>query len=247
MRYVKGLKYKSRRKNNPQHQLTIMSTSINTDDIHSETSTYVVKGKSGYEFNLVRLETNEKLGFSDSIFKTMTFSATGYEKEENIGLEDKNWTKLQLEKEFPEPTHETPKVKDLKQKGIRKRMSEVPLNDVFCVEFLKVDTKENQDKKIDAFLSTLDTCTTIAAKRKCVRQYFDCGKDDVFHCKRRLVGKKIEMKSTCGMYPVTDLELLAAETDPSDPKSRSKCTRQVDVNSVTSLVHKNVKYNVQKK
>src|SRR5688572_1965265 len=139
---------------------------ISAGDIFSEQSHYTFLGKKGEAFQFKHLESGKTLNLDGAYVEELLKTADVYDKEVEVGKEDKFWTAKQIEdaKKKGEKLPDDVRAGDLKQEGIRSIWSKIHSQQVFQVNFNK-QGKELSDKAYNEAV-TKQTEEAVAAIEK---------------------------------------------------------------------------------
>ena len=124
---------------------------IEEGDIFSEQSHYIFEGKKPgtNQYQFTHLESGNKVSLGDSYVGNLLQTADQYNETVEVGIEDKKWTAKQIADEFGSTTVNptTPRVGDVRQKGILSIWNDIHSQQVFTVNFNKAN-KELSDKAL---------------------------------------------------------------------------------------------------
>lgn len=203
---------------------------VKQGDVFSEISHYKVKDvKKGGGVSLYHLESGQVVNLDDKYVQDLLTTADQFEKEVEVGKEDK---------------------KD-GTKGIRSIFEEIYNSEVFTVCFRKQDEpigpkklKELKDAQITEVLNKIEKAKTskkgVADEAK--KALEELQNNPILPYKpgeeRVLRGYKIQFSSRDGRYDCIDMDLDAG-------KDSAKSIRPVNINSILWLVYKGVRYIVK--
>lgn len=225
------------------------------NDVFSEESHYVYLGQTktgigsngniqnNYQFK--HLESGKVINLDAKYVAELLTTADQYEKEVEVGREDKHWTAKQLEdaKKKGMTDVDTLREGDLKLEGIRSIWSNIHTTRVFSVCFDKKGkalTKKAltaaKDEQIQKAL------TEITAKKLSLEDAFRAIQDNpIFPIEkgeeRVLRGYKVQFASTNGFYDVVDMDI--------EDDGKGSNLRKVNINEIKWLVIDGVRYNVE--
>lgn len=224
-------------------------SAVEEGDIFSEQSHYVFNGqKNGKDYQCLHVESGRVVNLNEQYITDLLKTADQYDKEVEVGREDKLWTAKQIEdahKGVNKPVDL--RVGDLRQKGIRSIWADIHSEQVFTVNFNKQNTElsdkavaEAKQKKVDEVIAAI----TKAQKNKegvakvaeaAIREIMDnpilpIVKGD----ERKLRGFKTQFESINGSYNVIDMDI-----------TKGSQQRQVNVNAINWLLFNGVKYVVK--
>lgn len=224
---------------------------IRVGDIFSEEPHFIYQGKEGEKYKFLHLESDNLIALDKNYVEELLSTANQYERIEKVGREDKYWTAKQIAEYTAlsgKSKEELPRVGDLKVKGIRSIWNDIHSAQVFTVVYQTKskdlsDTalaKAKQDQ-LDQAVAELEA--SVKAKKGAsqaalaiIKKIQDNPVQSVIPGDlRTLKGYKTQFSSITGQYDVIDMEI---------PKGESR-KRQVNVNTIVSLIYNNVKYVVE--
>jgi hypothetical protein len=218
-------------------------------DVFSETSHYKYEGKQGENYQFTHLESKQTINLDKKYVSQLLVTADQYSAEMNVGKEDKLWTDAQITAAVTKgelvATHKV-RAGDVRVPGIRSIWNDIHSSDVFTVVYDK-QGKDLSDKKYqEALAEQMRQALAIIEKAKANKkstaeastaalQYVQSNPVQRHEAgeERELRGYKIQFDSITGFYDVIDMDI----TDSFN-------VRQVNVNTIKSLVFKGVKYTV---
>jgi hypothetical protein len=234
-----------------------MATNVNeiqAGDVFSEMSHYVYQGKSATGHILTHLESKENVVLSDVYVSNLLKTADIYDKEVKVGKEDKLWTAKQIsvltDSDLKDLGGITPRVGDIRVKGIRTIWEEIHSSQVFTVAFKKVDTPKTK-KAYAAELEaqrelTIDMIDKAKKQKKSMAEAYRIAleyiqmnpvKDYVEGEIRLLRGYKVQFTSRDGKYDCIDMDI--------EMKGTESGLRPVNINTIQFLVFDGIKYVVE--
>jgi len=224
-------------------------TDIKENDVFSEQSHYIFNGRkpSTNEYQFLHLESGQVVNLDEKYVSELLQTADQYFSEVEVGIEDKKWTKKQIE-ELPIGTYnELPKEGDVKQKGILSIWSDIHSQQVFTVKFTKAN-KELSNKALGEAMAKQATEALAkiadAAKNKkgvaavAAKVIADLQANPILPIEkgeeRILRGYKTQFESVNGLYDVVDMDIRTGSSK-----------RQVNVRAINTLLFNGVKYIVK--
>lgn len=139
---------------------------IEIGDVFSEESHYVFTGKSGNIFQFKHLESGNTINLDEKYVTDLLTTADQYEKEVEVGKEDKYWTDKQIEIAMVKgelPIDTKVRAGDVRVQGIRSIWAGIYSSQVFTVSFNKQSKtvsakalKEARDKQLADVLAKLN-------------------------------------------------------------------------------------------
>lgn len=199
---------------------------IKVGDIFSELSQYVVTGLKdrSNNYQLVHTKSNQTVFIEDRYLQQYCISGNSFDQEIKVGREDKKDGTL----------------------GIRSIFENIPTGEVFTVEFKKQDkplsNKKLQELKEKQIEAALEKITKVQKDKKGV---LEAAKKELIEIQnnvilpyeegeiRTLRGYKTQNNTRDGKYQCFDMDL---EKDNIRP---------VNINTILSIITKNVKYIVE--
>jgi hypothetical protein len=224
---------------------TLKKTKINvseikTGDVFSEESHYIYEGWNGKTRQFKHLESGQTINLDDKYVEDLLTTADQYDKEQEVGREDKLWTAKQLK----DANNTVNREGDVRVKGIRSIWSGIHTSKVFTVCFTKqgkelsdTQLQKAKDAKLQQVLDAIDKAQK--AKKGVVNAAKDAITDLLNNPiatyvpgdERVLRGYKVQFESITGNYDVIDMDINER--------------RQVNVNTIKWLVVDGVKYIVK--
>lgn len=213
---------------------------VKAGDCFSESSVFVFLGKEGSDtYNMKHLSTGETVKLSGKYVSDLLQTADQYDKEVEVGKEDKYWTAAQLKGNTDTSIREG----DLKLEGIRSVWENIS-SQVFTVCFRKqgktLSNKAYTTKIKEAALKASEEIQATASAKKGVAKTAIQVIEELLQNPilpfeqgdlRVLRGVKKQWKSATGFYNVLDIDINEE--------------RQVNLNTIEWLVVDNVKYVVK--
>jgi hypothetical protein len=224
---------------------TLKKTKINvseikTGDVFSEESHYIYEGWNGKTRQFKHLESGQTINLDDKYVEDLLTTADQYDKEQEVGREDKLWTAKQLK----DANNTVNREGDVRVKGIRSIWSGIHTSKVFTVCFTKqgkelsdTQLQKAKDAKLQQVLDAIDKA------QKAKKGVVNAAKDAITDLlnspiatyvpgdERVLRGYKVQFESITGNYDVIDMDINER--------------RQVNVNTIKWLVVDGVKYIVK--
>jgi hypothetical protein len=224
---------------------TLKKTKINvseikTGDVFSEESHYIYEGWNGKTRQFKHLESGQTINLDDKYVEDLLTTADQYDKEQEVGREDKLWTAKQLK----DANNTVNREGDVRVKGIRSIWSGIHTSKVFTVCFTKqgkelsdTQLQKAKDAKLQQVLDAIDRA------QKAKKGVVNAAKDAITNLldnpiatyvpgdERVLRGYKVQFESITGNYDVIDMDINER--------------RQVNVNTIKWLVVDGVKYIVK--
>jgi hypothetical protein len=204
---------------------------IKAGDIFSEVSHYKFTKIDGKAYKFEHLESGNTISLDEKYVSDLLTTADQYFSEEKVTKEDS---------------------KDGTKKGIRSLFEEIYDSQVFTVCFRKQDTplstkklKELRDAQILEAVGKIESAAKskkgVAEEAKKVIQEIQANPILPIELgeERILRGYKVQFSSRDGKYNCIDMDLV---TDTND---LSKAIRPVNINTISWLVYKGVKYTVE--
>lgn len=224
---------------------TLKKTKINVSeiqkgDVFSEESHYIYEGWNGKTRQFKHLESGQTINLDDKYVEDLLTTADQYDKEQEVGREDKLWTAKQLK----DANNTANREGDVRVKGIRSIWSGIHTSKVFTVCFTKqgkelsdTQLQKAKDAKLQQVLDAIDKAQK--AKKGVVNAAKDAITDLLDNPiatyvpgdERVLRGYKVQFESITGNYDVIDMDINER--------------RQVNVNTIKWLVVDGVKYIVK--
>lgn len=225
---------------------------IEVGDIFSEVSIFKVIGQSGSRVDFLHLNSGKEVMITTDYIKDHLVSGDQFDEVVRVHREDTYYTNKQVEDIIKSGKFknelEVPKVGDLKQLGIKSIWNDIQSSDVFTVKYRKVDkvlsdkkVNELRDKQITEALEKLEKVKTakkgvFEASKKILKELQLNPISEKENGEERVLrGRKKQMRSVDSFYDVYDLD--KPETDN---------VRKVNVNTISEIIWKNIKYVVEK-
>lgn len=234
--------------------MAINLTEIQAGDVFSEMSHYVYQGRNATGHVLTHLESKENVVLSDNYVANLLKTADVYDKEVKVGKEDKLWTAKQIsvltDSDLKDFGGITPRVGDIRVKGIRTIWEEIHSSQVFTVAFKKVDTSKTKkaylaeleaqrEVSIDMIDKAKKQKKSMAEAYKVALEYLQMNpiKDYTEGEIRLLRGYKVQFTSRDGKYDCIDMDI--------EMKGTESGLRPVNINTIQFLVFDGIKYVVE--
>lgn len=223
---------------------------IEQGDVFSEQSHYKFLRTEGTAYVFNHLATGSEVKLDGKYVEDLLQTADQYEKEVEVGKEDKVWTAAQITKAVKDgdlATDHKVREGDVKQVGIRTIWANIHSNQVFTVAFnkqIKDKTKkalaEEKQKQLEEAVKVIEAAKTgkksisIAAQEaiKKIQENPILPTEPVEE--RVLRGYKIQFSSITGHYDVVDMDI-----------EQGMNVRKVNVSEINFLVYNNIKYIVK--
>ena len=237
-------------------KLEVKLNEIQVGDVFSEESHYVYLGKKNtgvdnngniqatYQFK--HLESQKTVNLDERYVAKLLQTADQYEKEEEVGREDKLWTPKQLEEAKKKGTlaaDSTVREGDVRVKGIKNLWADIHTTKVFSVCFDKKG-KELSKKAYNAAREKQiqDTLVLISSGKVTLEDAIKAIQDNPIVPvekgeERILRGYKVQFASNNGFYDVVDMDL--------EDDGKGSNLRKVNINEIKWLVIDGVKYTVE--
>lgn len=225
---------------------------IQVGDIFSEESRYLVDTVKSDSIVFNHLESGKKVTLDNKYVTDLLKTADQYEKEVEVGREDKYWSQKQIDEaiakgELKKDTQV--RVGDVRVKGIRTIWENISSGQVFTVCFQK-QGKELSTKAYNEKIESLaqkafaDILAAKSGKKSVTDTSINIIKDILKNPvlqfepgeNRVLRGFKVEFTSRDGKYSCVDMDIQG---------SYDSKLRQVNINTLLWLVYDNVKYVVK--
>lgn len=224
---------------------------IEQGDVFSEQSHYSFLRTEGNSYIFKHLESGSEVKLDGGYVQDLLQTADQYEKEVEVGKEDKLWTDAQIKKAIKEgdlPADTKVREGDVKQVGIRTIWAGIHSSQVFTVCFnkqIKEKTKkalaEEKQKQLEEAVKAIETAKTgkksiaIAAQEaiKKIQENPILPTEPVEE--RVLRGYKVQFSSITGYYDVIDMDI----DNPFENR------RKVNVSEINWIVYGNVKFLVK--
>lgn len=220
-------------------------------DVFSELSYYVLTAQNPIResYSFTNLQSGESVQLGGTYVRKYLISSSQYLETVKVGLNDKLWTKNQIDKAEAsgEIEKNSVRVGDVRVPGILTIWSNIG-NKCFKAIFKKKDKdktkkalKEEKENRVRQFLFAIEEAEVLGNSISAVVERYTTelienpilpfieGEDREFH------GYKLEHVSKDGKYRCVDLKL-----DPED--DHSKGIRQITVSNIKELVVDNVRY-----
>lgn len=230
---------------NPKLKVSEMSNG----DVFSEVSHYTLLSHDKEEFKFLHHGSNEPVVLSQVYVEELLHTGNQYQKEVEVGKEDKLWTDKRIEEwqkaqKTGYDVKDTPKAGDVMIPGIRTIWENIHSAHVFKVCFQKQDEAltakkldELREAQISAALESIDKAMKgkkgVAAAA--MEQLKNIQQNPILPYApgemRVLVGYKVQFTSRDGRYQCMDME--------------KKALRPVNINTIEWLVFDGVKYIVK--
>lgn len=224
---------------------------IEVGDVFSEQSHYVfLRPTTDSSYIFKHLGSGSEVKLHGKYVEDLLQTADQYEREVEVGKEDKLWTDKQIQEAIKlgeHPSDTKLRVGDVKQPGIRTIWANIHSNQVFTVSFfkqIKEKTKkaltEEKQKQLTEAVALIEAAK--AGKRSIAKAAEDAIKkiqeNPVLPTEnpeeRVLRGYKIQFSSITGMYDVVDMDITTGMN-----------VRKVNVTEINWLVYNNIKYIVK--
>lgn len=224
---------------------------IEAGDVFSEQAHYVFNEKKGEQYSFKHLGSGSIVNLTGKYVEDLLQTADQYQKEVEVGREDKLWTKKQIEDAVKSGElnlgHEV-RVGDVRQVGIRTIWANIHSSEVFTVSFDKQATELSKKALETAKTAQLELAIAaieLAQKTKkgvakaaeeAIKQIQENPVLPIVKGEERILrGYKVQFTSITGKYDVIDMDI-------ADVKAN---VRQVNVNEINYLVFGGVKYIVK--
>lgn len=224
---------------------------IEVGDVFSEQVHYTFIGKNNDSYEFKHLGSGSTVKLNGKYVEDLLQTADQYQKEIEVGKEDKLWTTKQIADAVKsgelKADHQV-RVGDVRQEGIRTIWSNIHSSQVFTVSFNKQAKElskkalhEAKQKQLDEAVQAIEAArigkkgvakiAEEAIKKIQENPVLPIEKGE----ERVLRGYKIQFTSVTGQYDVVDMDI-------DDPKGN---VRKVNVNEINYLVFGGVKYIVK--
>lgn len=232
-------------------ETNIKLNEVEEGDIFSEQSHYVYNGRKvgTNQYQFLHLESQKVVNLDEKYVGELLQTADQYHDEVKVGIEDKKWTKKQIEELSKNGATEASLIRegDVRQKGILSIWSDIHSQQVFTVNFNKAN-KEMSNKALEEAkaLQATNALAKIANAAKNKKGVASIAAEVIKELQnspilpiqkgdeRTLRGYKTQFDSINGVYDVIDMDIRTGM-----PK------RQVNVRAINWLVYGNVKYIVE--
>lgn len=225
---------------------------IEEGDVFSEQSHYVyngsrLQGSQGTQYQFLHLESGNVINLDEKYVTDLLKTADQYDTEIEVGIEDKKWTKKQVQELDNGTYDELPREGDVRQKGILTLWNEIHSQQVFTVNFNKAN-KELSNKALGEAMvkQATEALNEIAQAAKNKKGVAAVAAKVIAHLQtnpilpiekgeeRTLRGYKTQFESINGVYDVVDMDIKTGVNK-----------RQVNVRAINFLVFNGVKYIVK--
>lgn len=224
---------------------------IEEGDIFSEQSHYVFNGRKvgTNQYQFLHLESQKVVNLDEKYVSDLLRTADQYQLEVRVGIEDKKWTKKQIEEGEKAGNWTKGEIRegDIKLRGILSIWSDIHSQQVFTVNFNKANkelsNKALEEAKTKQATEALAKIADAAKNKKGVASVAanvikELQDNPIIPIQRgderTLRGYKTQFESVNGVYDVIDMDIRTGM-----PK------RQVNVRAINWLVFNGVKYIVE--
>jgi len=221
--------------------MSININEIQTNDILSEISHYVVLSKTNNDVKVRHLQSGKEVNLGNGYVKDLLKTADQYTQEIKVGVEDKRWTAKQIDDAVRkgEIKADSVQVGDVRLKGIKTLWQDIHSSQVFTVCYKKQDVNLSKkdiqmakDAVISKFQDMLDRRPTNREIADELNKILD---QPILSYKegddRILRGYKVQFTSEDGRYDCVDMDITSGNN-----------IRPVNINSIKWLVFDGVKY-----
>lgn len=230
------------------NQMTVNIKEVKVNDVFSENVYYTVSKINSKDITLKHIQGGKEVTLSNEYVRDLLNTADQYEKEVEIGKEDKYWTQKQIDESIKKGQIKIGEVLvgDLKVEGVKSIWGSIG-SKVFTVCFEKKGrelSKTAYDKLVKAQIeNAVESIEKAASGKKGVANTAAQILEEVIRNpitsyekgqERILRGYKISHESDNGFYDVVDLDIATGENK-----------RQVNLNTIKWLVVGGVKYVVE--